>query len=197
MWIAISGATGSGKHVIGDYLVQDGYEQVAIHTEKKLPEQLLTFSDRLWEYYCATDRIARYDIFTIRSIWEAFLIQIPLAFEFHLISPEQYETLMMVKAAMFSRPYSLQPPSAMIFVRSNKMATVNRLALRGKLFDQNMIFREMEMYEDFISTISIPILEIDATQDVLTIKKNVSFGMASFKAPGVASNSVWQKGMFR
>lgn len=199
MWILIIGPSGSGKNMISEFLVKSGFEYIkstVTEDSDDFTNLLKTSQENLRLQIKAASLMDRKDVVTIKSFWDSHDIEIPIFRQMQRIDDRQLGHFSIIRDSLYD-VYALRPPSAVIYVRTNKMSAMNRMALRSVVCDQSRLDLEIKMYEDFISKIAVPLVELDGTRKPEDLKKELDFGVASLKSASLVNASVWQKHFFR
>jgi deoxyadenosine/deoxycytidine kinase len=199
MWIAILGAPGTGKTLVAEMLSKDGFDLLDYEkpeAEKPFKKDLKHFTGRLRNQLIAAQVMNRKDVVTIRSIWDTYGIFIKASRRLQEISEDEFSIF---KQIYDSFPDGgLEPPHAVIWTRTDKMSAFNRMALRGVEINQEHFNLQLAAYEELMSEVKVPIIEIDTSQmRPEAIKKNLDFGIASLKASNLSSQSLWSRSFFR
>jgi len=199
MWIAISGTPGSGKNFISETLVRNSYEFIEDPTfSQEGLSQIdieLRFSwARLRTQLDAYDLINRKNIVTHKTFWDSKVF-VELAYRFEKISQKEFSLFNFFYDQIKDR---LQPPNALIWMKTPRMNAYNRMLLRtGEVQMNDLEFSALQdLYEKFVSDVKIPVIEIDANQKTEELKKELEFGLSSIQATRGDSHSVWKRRFF-
>lgn len=195
MWIQVIGAAGSGKSVIVDYLLRNDYELIDVHRKDDNGDYFLRelyFAEkRLHEQISAQDLMDRKDVVTVRSFWDSHEVFVKVAHHFHHITDSGREILNTMYRPLVHAPI-LKPPHATIYVRMPNMSAYNRMLLKNVDVDSDIYNKQVEFYEEYVTKIRSPLIEIDGAQTQDIIIKQLEFDLASIKLTAHGGN-IWQK----
>lgn len=187
MWVSIIGPSGSGKGLIASTL-------------KNLKFTLSgDGSAENSQYYFTVDKVAAEkmydeDIFTIGSMWDFHECKVPF---YHQI----YQTNDFDKE-MQDNIYSqikgvIHPPSFVVYTKITKALAHDRLLLTGEgeqLLHNIQI--QLDLYDDFITRVSVPVIELDMSKGDKVID-DLLFGVDSIRSTRLGGQSIWKMEMMR
>jgi len=197
MFIAIYGATGTGKNTILDLLVRRGYEIIQCrHIEAATPflTQLGYLTERIRVHLEAQKIANRRDVVTIRTPFDTHLVYSKVLLDMERISQEEFNQLATIADTI--NP-ALDPPHASIWTYTSAMTAMNRMSLRSVGIDQSQFNAELKAYAEFAPLIRIPQVEANFDEPMETIQKDFDFNLASLKTTTVTSQSLWKREMLR
>jgi hypothetical protein len=195
----VSGATGSAKHVIADFLKGENFEVINDNLVIETPvfnfnNELRLMMSRVRNQIVASSKMSRSNVVTIRSLWDHFEVIIQSFLDLERITQEQYDLFKIVYDAYWD---IIPPPSLVIVTRTKKASSLNRSALRGQIIDQDLLSSQIKLYDSFFDRIAVPTIEVSSDDSPEEIKRNLEFGLASVKASGLYAGTIWEKRFFR
>lgn len=193
MWIAIIGASSTGKEFVAKLLKQKEYEHISVDMPIERESDYLL--NRFLEQSKAQSLMFEKSIYTYRTIWDSFEIMSKCAVETEKITQEEYNKTESLYNT-FNQLDLLQPPNLVIFTRMNKGDVQNRTLLQGRSVDDRDISLQMEKYEEFIAKIRVPKLEIDMSARHDLITEEILFGIDSVKSMVLTQKTIWKRSMF-
>lgn len=198
MWISIIGPTGSGKNYIYEALKKDGFELLNfdIKMEPLFFRQIEYMMNRFKVHMRASQEKDRKDVVTIRSFYETHLVINKILHSLTMLSDADMKVLDMIYEDLTSG-FHIAPPDVVVFMRTEKMNAINRQKLNKVDVPEEFFNAEIDLYEELIPRIGVPIIELDASQKSETIIKNLEFGISSIKAANLGSQSVWKREFLR
>jgi len=193
MWIAIIGASSTGKEFVAKLLNQKEYSKIDVDFPIKRESDYLT--KHLLEQVKAQSVMFEKNIYTYRTIWDSFEVMSKCALESMMIGQEDYNEAELLYNKINSLE-SLQPPNLVIYTRMEKKDIQNRILLQGRSVDDMNISLQIGAYEEFISKIRVPKLEIDMSQKPELISEEILFGIDSVLSMVLTQKTIWKRSMF-
>jgi deoxyadenosine/deoxycytidine kinase len=198
MFLAIYGATGTGKDTILDLLTRRGYEYFQCKpiepTDSPFNDQLAYQVERTRVHLEAQKVANRRDVVTVHTPYDTNAVFGQMLFNQERITQQEFSYLNLIVHGI--NP-ALEPPHAAIHCFTSAMTAMNRLALRSKDIDQNSFNAQLELYKTFAQRVRIPQIECDFDQPMETIQKDFDFNIASLKTTTVTNQTLWRREMFR
>ena len=195
MWIAILGASSTGKEVIADILRRRDYSPI-VATDRSVQSEMDYFIMRLSEQMKAQSVMFEKDVYTSRCIWDSFNVMTKVALEMSKIGQAEYDQVERSFNQMTVNSDVLQPPNLVIFTRMEKRDIQNRTLLQGRQPDDKEISRQIELYEEFISSVKVPKIELDMSNNPALINEELNFGIDSVKSMYLTQKTIWRRNMF-
>lgn len=199
----VLGATGTGKRVVADSLINDDFEllepnfDVAVDLDN-YSKELTFFMRRLRTQLQAASLKDRRDIVTVRSFYDQHECFQRAMLDQTMITKKDFESFEIIYSNLFDAEKLSEPPDAVVYMKTNKMSALNRQALTGgRDVTQDFFHREIEYYEKFVEKIAVPLIEIDAADKPDKIKNALDFGVSSLKAANLGGKSIWRRSFFR
>lgn len=198
MWLQISGPDATGKTLVAELLAYDGFQIIRhepVVETHSFRRELEFLTRRLAAQLEAQKRMARENVVTIRSVWESALVFAPLAECRTEIQPWENE---FIQKTFRTLEPQLEAPTAVIFVKSDKkMISMDRMLLKGERPDEERLRAQTKFYEDFAEQISVPVIELDASDKPERMKELLEFGVASLRASRLSANNFWRRDFLR
>jgi hypothetical protein len=191
MWICIMGAPSTGKEVISSLLKKKDFEEIKVTTTIKCELHYLVI--KLVEQTKAQSQMFDKNVFTHRTIWDTFEVMAKVSLQMEKISEKEYEDARIGYNAM---ELSVQPPNLVIFTRMEKRDIQNRTLLQGRRPDDREISMQIELYEEFISRVRVPKIELDMSKSIELISEELNFGIDSVKSMVLTQKTIWSRSMF-
>lgn len=197
MWIQIIGPTGSGKNYIFDALKKDGFELLAfdVKSENPFERQIEFLMNRFRVHMNASQVKDRKDVVTIRGFHDTHLVINQILEDTTVISERDNHILNMIYQNI-SGLYS-PPPDVVVYMNTPKLSAINRQKLNSIEVSEEFFNREVELYADFVTRIGVPVIELDASQKMDVLLKNLDFGVSSIKAANLGSQNIWKREFLR
>lgn len=199
MWLSIIGSGGSAKNVVADILAKDGFEDLRkpfVPANDLFVSELRTAHERLRLQFKAADLMDRRDVVTVRNYWDSVAVYFPLRYKQLEINSYEKDVFDVTAASLLTDVRVLKPPHAVIYMKTTQMAASDRLKLRGIEPNQDQLKYEISAYEEMVSRIRVPVLELDGTKSPEVIRNELDFHIASFKTSNL-SGSLWQREFYR
>lgn len=198
MWIQIIGATGTGKEAVLNLITKDGYEHIGwpVHQvqDNQLLQELNYAAVRARVDVKAASLMERKDIVTVRSYYESRDVFVPTAVEMTQMTKSDQQ--------IFDTCYSFldddffTPPDVVIFCKATKINALNRAAMRGVQINDDVFNKQVQLYDEYVKKIKVPVIELDSLADPAQVQKNLEFGISSIKTANLSSRSIWKRTMF-
>lgn len=199
MWICVMGAEGSGKNVIADILTKRNFQRIehklADGQEGELFQEFNYMTKRLSEQLAAQAVMQKQDVFTFRSIWDSYNVMLPTAKDSFKIGMHE-ELFMDILHNNISSSEHLQPPHCVVFTKMSQQDIRDRMMLKGKQPSDDEIVNQIKYYEQFMSRIRVPVLEIDMNNKPEDVRNELNFSIDSMKATAQSAQSIWRRSMF-
>jgi len=199
MWVVISGPPGTSKNKIAEILIKYGFEYLS---HRVLPNDDKSVFDRELGYLVDRavnqidiERRPKSKIVTVRSFWD-FDVYGRVLSKRTVLSPGEYEIL---KTHVYE-PFLevLKPPDFFIFLNcQDKMASFNRMMLESNVINQEYFFDLVDAYDEFRGKLTVPVIEVEHGSNVEDVMSQVEFGLSSIASTGVATETIWSKGVFK
>jgi len=203
MWVMITGATGSGKRVIADYLIKDGFELIDPSFDVEVGDdnfskELTYLMKRLNAQLRAASLKDRRNVVTLRSFFDTYEVMIKTAHLFTHITDKELAHLKIIYDNLITCDQAIAPPDALVYMDTPKMAAMNRQALTGgREVTQEFFHKEVEAYRAFVDRVAVPTINISASSKPEVMKNELDYGVNSLKAANLGSQSVWTRSFFR
>jgi deoxyadenosine/deoxycytidine kinase len=197
MFLAVYGATGTGKNTILDLLIKRGYEYLEckpiLPSGSFFSDQLAYQAERLRVHLEAQKLANRRDVVTLHTPYDTHAVFSKLLFNQERITERELGYLDLVSCV----DTALDPPHASIYCYTSTMTAMNRLALRHKDIDQDSFNAQLALYRAFSERVRIPQVECNFDESMDTIQKDFDFNIASLKTTTVTAQSLWRRSFFK
>lgn len=198
MWIQIIGATGTGKEHVLNLIKKDGYELIGSPVVQLPENQLLqelnyAAARACWDVKAAS-LMERKDVVTIRSYYESRDIFVPTAFQMTQLTKAELEIFQTCYSFLDDEFFT--PPDVVLFCKATKVNALNRAAMRGVQINDDVFNKQVELYDEYVKKIRVPVIELDSLADPAHVQKNLEFGISSIKTANLSSRSIWKRTMF-
>lgn len=194
MWISIIGASSTGKEFVANTLKKRDFTTVSLDNSIIKTEQDFIISKLLSQFHAQNVMFDK-DIFTIRTVWDSFNVMSKCYLELEKITQAEFESAERYYNTIQSLDI-LTPPNMVIFTRMEKKDIQNRTLLHGRSPDDREISKQIEMYEEFISNVRVPKIELDMSRRADEIIEELNFGIDSVKSMVLTQKTIWKRNMF-
>ena len=203
MWVAILGATGTGKRYISSFLEKDGFElldhdPIESHGNS-FQEEFRYMLSRFKLQMLAFEKASKdRDVITIRSVSCVFHARMQAALKLTTLKEEEYDLL----ASAYEELSELLVPRApdfVIYAHTNDMSAMDRMLLNNdSKLEVTPEFHKLELdgYARFMDKVRVPRIDIDVSRKPKQIEDELEFSINSLKMNSVGKNTIWQKRWF-
>lgn len=198
MWVAIVGASGTGKHEIKDLLVREDYEFMPIappSSDDLFQRQFQYLTQRIAVHLKAQEVMNKRDVVTIGSAYDCLDVHFRSLVHRGLLTAEQIVLSEYVEKNLVPL---LKPPHSVIWTYAEPHTAFSRMELRGGLTVPPAEYNDqLTRYEEFATKIKVPLVEVDFSQPMSKILKDFEFNLASLRTTAVTAQTLWEREFLR
>jgi len=198
MWLAIIGGVGTCKKAVANNLSTDGGFTHRITDVEKGRDVFEDQFQYLLARYKDCNTIKRLgsdqDLLTVRSFWDTHKVFTEFYKQRHMINNRQYVLLTQLYEAMADE---VSPPQGFIYLKTKMIPAHSRVSLAGgdRRSDEE-IKMISDLYEQYVLSIRVPVIEVDASRPFDQVIDEITFGLDSIKTSFSFDQSVWQRRLF-